>query len=143
MAPARPSAPRPGGPPAWVEPARARAHADPEAELETARDELATAPERGLLRLSLALRLDPTLAGEVLEAVRLRREPAAAILRGDAHRLLGRHLDAEAAFADAIESIEREAIATGHHQQPAPTSDGDPGGPPSAASQPSPSREDS
>lgn len=108
----------PAVPQRWVEPARARGHADPEVELETARDELASAPERGLLRLALVLRLDPTLAGDVLAAVRLRREPAAVVLRGDAQRLLGRHLEAEASFADAIESIERDAIATGHHQPP-------------------------
>jgi tetratricopeptide (TPR) repeat protein len=117
-----PTAPHPAGH-AWVEPARARAHADPEAELETARDELTTAPERGLLRLALALRLDPTLAADVLDAVRLRREPAAVILRGDAQRLLGRYLEAESAFADAIESIERDAIATGHHQPTASQED--------------------
>jgi len=95
----------------WVEPARVRGHADPEAELDAARDELSSAPDRGLLRLALVLRLDPTLAPDVLEAVRLRREPAAVVIRGDAERLLGRHLEAEAAFADAIESIEREALA--------------------------------
>lgn len=98
------------GAPTWVEPARAKGHADPEQELEAARDELSVAPERGLLRLALVLRLDPTLAPDVLDAVRLRREPAAIILRGDAERLLGRHLEAEAAFADAIELIEREAL---------------------------------
>lgn len=96
--------------PTWVEPARARGHADPEQELEAARAELGVAPERGLLRLALVLRLDPTLAPDVLDAVRLRRETAAIVLRGDAERLLGRHLEAEAAFADAIELIEREAL---------------------------------
>lgn len=104
------SAPQPTAP-TWVEPARAKGHADPEQELEAARDELDVAPERGLLRLALVLRLDPTMAPDVLEAVRLRREPAALVLRGDAERLLGRHLEAEAAFADAIELIEREALA--------------------------------
>ncbi len=88
-------------------------------ELETARAELAEVPERGLLRLALVLRLDPTLAAEVLEMVRLRREPAALMLRGDAQRLLGRHLEAEAEFADAAEVMERDAIAharrTGRH----------------------------
>lgn len=103
----------------WVEPARAKGHADPEQELDTARDELGVAPERGLLRLALVLRLDPTLAPDVLDAVRLRREPAAIVLRGDAERLLGRHLEAEAAFADAIELIEREALA----DRPNPTPD--------------------
>jgi len=134
--------PRPGesaGPPraaspAAVEPARAKAQVDPEEELEAARDELAHAPDRGLLRLALALRLDPTLAPDVIDAIRLRREPAASLLRGDAERLLGRHLEAEAAFADAIDAVDREALADrpadrlpgapaaepaiGHHSEP-------------------------
>ncbi|HJW21555.1 MAG TPA: hypothetical protein VJ506_03910 [Candidatus Limnocylindrales bacterium] len=114
--------PRPVAPPTWVEPARQKGHADPEAELEVARGELADAPDRGLLRLALVLRLDPTLAPDVLEAVRLRREPAALVIRGDAQRLLGRHLEAEAEFAEAAEAIERDAIARarrgGHHATP-------------------------
>lgn len=122
---ATPAGQRPtSGPPSatrtWVEPARPRGHADPDAELDVARDELSVSPERGLLRLALVLRLDPTLAPDVLDALRLRREPLAALLRGDAERLIGRHLEAEAAFADAAEAIERDALAarpsTGHHR---------------------------
>ena len=105
--------------PSWVAPARPKGHADPDVELETAREELVDSPDRGLLRLALVLRLDPTLAPDVLEAVRLRREPAALVIRGDAQRLLGRHLEAEAEFAEAAEAIERDAIARarrgGHH----------------------------
>ena len=63
-------------------------------------------PERALLRLGLVLRADPTLAPAVLDAIHLRREPAAALLRGDAERLLGRHLEAEAAFDAAAEALE-------------------------------------
>jgi len=51
------------------------------------------------LRLRSAARIDPTLAPAVLDAISLRREPAAELIRGDAQRLLGRHLEAEAAFA--------------------------------------------
>jgi hypothetical protein len=72
---------------------------DPVAELAQAKAELPTDPERALLRLALTLRLDPTLAPAVLDLVAHRREPIAALLRGDAQRLLGRHLEAEAAFA--------------------------------------------
>jgi hypothetical protein len=110
--------------PAWVEPARPKGHADPEAELDVAHEELASAPHRGLLRLALVLRLDPTLAPEVLDALRLRREPEALVIRGDAQRLLGRHLEAEAAFAEAAEAIERDAIARARRAGPhAPTED--------------------
>jgi len=130
---------------AWSEPSRQRGHSDPDAELEVARAELDEAPDRGLLRLALVLRLDPTLAPDVLEAIRLRPEPAAAIVRGDAERLIGRHLEAEAAFADAAEAIARSAAfdsraapqPPGPHamsQPPGPhaPSAGPPQGPPSA-----------
>lgn len=74
---------------------------DPVAELATAKAELGTDPARALLRLGLTLRLDPTLAPAVLDIVAMRTEPAAVLLRGDAQRLLGRHLEAEAAYAEA------------------------------------------
>jgi hypothetical protein len=83
-----------------------RAVADPAAELQRARQELASHPDRALVRLALVLRLDPTLAPAVLDAVALRREPTAALIRGDAQRLLGRHLEAEAAFDAAADSLE-------------------------------------
>jgi hypothetical protein len=85
---------------------RAKGQLDPAAELERAREELASKPERALLRLSLVLRHDPTFAPVVLQLLQLRREPAAALVRGDAQRLLGRHLEAEAAFDAAAESLE-------------------------------------
>jgi hypothetical protein len=72
---------------------------DPLLELAQAREELSNDAERALVRLSLVLRIDPTLAPAVLDAISLRREPAAELIRGDAQRLLGRHLEAEAAFA--------------------------------------------
>jgi len=80
-------------------------HQDPVAELALAREELAAHPDRAMLRLALILRIDPTLAPAVLDAILVRTEPAAAILRGDAQRLLGRHLEAEAAFASAAEGL--------------------------------------
>jgi hypothetical protein len=85
---------------------RAKGQLDPAAELERAREELSTKPERALLRLSLVLRHDPTFAPLVLQILHLRREPFAALIRGDAQRLLGRHLEAEAAFDAAAESLE-------------------------------------
>ena len=85
---------------------RQKAQLDPRAELERAREELGAKPERAFLRLALALRADPTIAPAVLDAIHLRREPAAALLRGDAQRMLGRHLEAEAAFDTAAESLD-------------------------------------
>jgi hypothetical protein len=85
---------------------RHKAQMDPRAELDRAREELGSKPERAYLRMALALRADPTLAPAVLDAVHLRRDAAAAMLRGDAQRLLGRHLEAEAAFDAAAETLD-------------------------------------
>ncbi len=88
-------------------------HAFPDAAevLARAREELRGGnPERiatGLDRLSLALRLDPTLAQGVIEAVGRRQEPAALLIRGDACRILGRTLEAEAAFVAAAALLDR------------------------------------
>lgn len=79
---------------------------DPADELQRARLELDRDPDRALLRLALVLRHDPTRAPAVLELLHLRREPRAALLRGDAQRLLGRHLEAEAEFDTAADSLE-------------------------------------
>jgi hypothetical protein len=100
---AAPAAPRRPAPAAAR---RIKAQLDPLAELARAKAELETRPERAFLRLALVLRHDPTLAPSVLDALHLRREPTAALLRGDAQRLLGRHLEAEAAFDAAAESLE-------------------------------------
>ena len=87
-------------------PRRSKAQLDPRAELDRAREELGAKPEQAYLRMALALRADPTLAPAILDAVHLRRDAAAAMLRGDAQRLLGRHLEAEAAFDAAAETLE-------------------------------------
>jgi hypothetical protein len=92
--------------PAPAAPRRIRAHLDPLAELAQAKEELETRPDRAFLRLAIVLRHDPTLAPSVLDALHLRREPTAALLRGDAQRLLGRHLEAEAAYDAAAETLE-------------------------------------
>jgi len=85
---------------------RGRGQLDPVTELDRARQELQTKPDSALMRLSLVLRHDSTLAPAVLQLLHLRREPIAALVRGDAQRLLGRHLEAEAAFDVAAESLE-------------------------------------
>jgi len=85
---------------------RLKGQLDPQVEIVRARAEMESRPERAFLRLALVLRHDPTYAPAVLELLRLRREPTAALVRGDAQRLLGRHLEAEAAFDSAAESLE-------------------------------------
>jgi hypothetical protein len=87
-----------------------REPAAPAEELARAREELARsgleASGRSLARLALVLRLDPSLAADVLSALGPRREAAAQLVRGDACRLLGRHLEAEAAFAAAARALD-------------------------------------
>jgi HAMP domain-containing protein len=89
--------------------ARRRAESPAEG-LARARHELATGDpaerERGLARLALVLRQDPTTAADVLAAVSPLREATAQLVRGDACRLLGRHLEAEAAFAAAAQALD-------------------------------------
>jgi tetratricopeptide (TPR) repeat protein len=92
--------------PTDAQPRRRRAQLDPTAWLGRARDELDRDPEAAFLRLALVLRHDPTRAPEVLDLLHARREPKAALLRGDAQRLLGRHLEAEAAYDAAADSLE-------------------------------------
>jgi hypothetical protein len=108
---------------------RRRIHTDPRAELERAQTELERDPAEALLRLGLALRLDPTLAPDVLEFVEHRSEPAAALLRGDVERLLGRHLEAEVAFAEAADALDRAAEQRLGHHSPGP-SENEPAAPP-------------
>ena len=67
----------------------------------------AAAAAVALTRLALALRLDPLLAAEVLAALDRRGEPAAFLIRGDALRILGRRLEAEAAYGAAATALDR------------------------------------
>jgi hypothetical protein len=97
--------------PGLVDPAAARPRpAAPAEELARAREELASgdpaASARGLARLSLVLRLDPALAADVLGALGHGRDAATMLVRGDACRLLGRTLEAEAAFAAAARALD-------------------------------------
>ena len=64
----------------------------------------------GLDRLALALRLDPTLAPGVLEALGRHREAGALVVRGDACRILGRVLEAEAAYVAAGAALDAEPV---------------------------------
>lgn len=53
------------------------------------------------LALTLALRLSPTLAGAVLDAIVGVSDPSLEIVRGDAYRLLGQEAEARRAYAAA------------------------------------------
>jgi hypothetical protein len=87
-----------------------RRPARPAAELARARAELVAddpgEKDRGLARLALVLRQDPALAADVLAVLGPLRDARAQLVRGDACRLLGRHLEAEAAFAVAARELD-------------------------------------
>jgi len=87
-----------------------RRPAAPAEEMARAREDLASgdpaASARGLARLSLALRLDPALAADVLGALGHGRDAATLVVRGDACRLLGRTREAEVAFAAAARALD-------------------------------------
>ncbi len=99
-----------GPEPTWRPLPEPAPHPEPADVLARGRDELRTGdPDHvaiGLDRLALVLRLDPTLAPRVLDAVSPRREPAALLVRGDACRLLGRILEAEAAYEAAAAALD-------------------------------------
>jgi hypothetical protein len=85
--------------------------------IDVARDDLASRdPDRidaGLTRLALALRLDPTLAAPVVELLAGRPEPTALVTHGDALRILGRALGAEASYRAAAAALERPGRRNG------------------------------
>lgn len=86
---------------------RRRELAGSPADLELARRDVTADPGAAALRLALALRVEPGLAPAVLAVIGTAAEPELALVRGDALRLLGRHADAEAAYAAARTAIDR------------------------------------
>lgn len=84
--------------------------------LTEARDDMRSGePERmanAFDRLALALRMDPAIAPRVVDLISRRQEPAALLVRGDAFRILGRVLEAEAAYAAAAAELQRQL----HHR---------------------------
>lgn len=86
---------------------RRRELAGSPADLELARRDVTADPGAAALRLALALRVEPGLAPAVLDVIGTAAEPELALVRGDALRLLGRHTDAEAAYAAARTAIDR------------------------------------
>lgn len=120
-------APVPAGAPTEVEPGagpgrrstrRPPAPAFPEGSellVEARADMRSGEPERmaaAFDRLALALRLDPAIAGEVVALITRRQEPAAQVVRGDALRILGRVLEAEASYAGAAAALDRRSRRT-------------------------------
>lgn len=96
-------------------------------ELERGRAALAVDdPDRAAIHLGLVLRLSPALAPAVLDLVVDRPEPAMALVRGDAYRLVGRELEARRAFGEAMRAVAMRAVAMPVPPPDAPGPDDDP-----------------
>jgi hypothetical protein len=79
---------------------------DPQLALEAGRTALGDGRiATGALHLALVLRLAPTLAPAVLDALAPYGAPELALVKGDAYRLVGHERDARLAFAEAAASI--------------------------------------
>jgi hypothetical protein len=65
-------------------------------------------PGQAAAGLALALRADPTLAVQVLDLLAGRQEPVLALVRGDAHRIVGDEAEATRDYAAAVAAMSLE-----------------------------------
>ena len=65
-------------------------------------------PGQAAAGLALALRADPTLAPQVLDLLAGRSEPVLALVRGDAHRIVGHEAEATRDYAAAVAAMSLE-----------------------------------
>lgn len=107
MAPANEAA----GPGLWEahESTVAQALPDPAELLSRGRAALtADRPGQAAAALALAMRAEPALAPTVLDLIAGRSEPVLALVRGDAHRIVGHEAEAMRDYAAAVAAIEIE-----------------------------------
>lgn len=87
-----------------------RANSDPVAELAAAEEDLESGDvTSAAIRLGVVVRLAPALAPAVLELLEGSAGRLAALIRGDAYRVVGREDEAEQAYAEATRAIAPEA----------------------------------
>jgi hypothetical protein len=100
-------------------------------------------PGQAAAGLALAMRAAPTLAPAVLDLIAGRSEPVLALVRGDAHRIVGHEAEALRDYAAAVAAIGLERRSDDR----SPVSDGEPSSESSsdmdASPQPEPSEEPS
>jgi hypothetical protein len=100
---------------------------DPGDELDAARAALAAGDRAGAaIRLSIVLRIAPTLAPAVLDVAAGQSGPEFDLVRGDALRLVGRESQAQRAFASAARQPADEPGTAAAGSEPGPQDD-DPG----------------
>jgi hypothetical protein len=106
--PARGGMPEAGAPGLWEHSAEAAAPVlpDPGELLARARAALdAGRPGQASASLALALRAEPSLAPAVLDLIAGRTEPVLALVRGDAHRIVGHEAEAIRDYVAAVAAI--------------------------------------
>jgi hypothetical protein len=79
-------------------------------------------PGQAAAGLALALRADPTLAVPVLDLLTGRQEPVLALVRGDAHRIVGDEAQAMRDYATAVAAMNLER-STDRRETPATAAD--------------------
>ena len=110
-APAASAEPTPEGPGLWDAHGGALAATLPSATELLARARSAVEagrPGQAAAGLALALRADPTLAVPVLDLLTGRQEPVLALVRGDAHRIVGDEAQAMRDYATAVAAMSLE-----------------------------------
>jgi hypothetical protein len=108
---ARPEPKSPEGPGLWDDHGGTLAAALPSATELLARARAAVEagrPGQAAAGLALALRADPTLALPVLDLLAGRQEPVLALVRGDAHRIVGHEAEAMRDYAAAVAAMSLE-----------------------------------
>ena len=105
------ASPAPEGPGLWDAHGGALAATLPSATELLARSRAAVEggrPGQAAAGLALALRADPTLAPQVLDLLAGRSEPVLALVRGDAHRIVGHEAEATRDYAAAVAAMSLE-----------------------------------
>jgi hypothetical protein len=116
------AAPEPQGPGLWDAHGGTLAAALPSATELLARSRAAVEagrPGQAAAGLALALRADPTLALPVLELLAGRQEPVLALVRGDAHRIVGHEAEAMRDYTAAVAAMGAERSSDRSQMAPA------------------------
>jgi hypothetical protein len=77
-------------------------------------------PGQAAAGLALAIRAEPALAPAVLDLIAGRSEPVLALVRGDAHKIVGHEAEAMRDYAAAVAAIGLERRSDDRGQQPRP-----------------------